>query len=343
MEPQMANPLMSGLTPQTMQIVVFLLVSISVGAVLLAYWLRRPDVTRLEHRIEQVAGAAASRDGTPDLKSSRRRQVVEETLRELDAKDQARSGRNARPTLTKRMRQAGLSWSRYTYFVVSAMVGIAVCLLTLSVFRLGYIPSLGFGAAAGLLLPHLYVSRQRNSRLNRFGLEFPNALDIVVRGVKAGLPLVDCLKIIAAEAQEPVRSEFRGIIHDQTLGVPLDDAVERLAERVPLPETNFFAIVLAIQSRTGGNLSEALGNLSKVLRDRKNLRAKVKALSAEAKSSAGIIGAMPLVVAAALYFTAPDYITLLFTTPTGNITLVACAVWMLAGSLIMRQMINFDF
>jgi tight adherence protein B len=241
------------------------------------------------------------------------------------------------------MRQAGLPWSRYTYWVISVLVGLLTYLVTLSLAQIGLLPALGFGMTAGLLLPHLYVSHRRISRFNRFGLEFPNALDIIVRGVTAGLPLVDCLKIVATEAQEPVATEFRGIIHDQTMGVPLDEAVERLAKRIPLSEASFFAIVIAIQSRTGGSLSEALGNLSKVLRDRKNLKGKVTALSAEAKSSAGIIGAMPLVVALILYFTAPDYVMLLFTTTTGKIVVGGSVLWMLVGTLMMRKMINFDF
>ncbi|WEJ11993.1 type II secretion system F family protein (plasmid) [Sinorhizobium sp. M103] len=153
----------------------------------------------------------------------------------------------------------------------------------------------------------------------------------------------DCLRVIATEAQEPVKGEFLAIVQDQTLGIPVDEAVKRMSERMPLAEANFFAIVVAIQSRTGGSLSEALGNLSKVLRERKKMKAKIKAMSAEAKSSAGIIGALPFVVAGAVYFTSPDYMTLLFTTTIGKIVLVCCGLWMGIGILVMRKMINFDF
>jgi tight adherence protein B len=166
---------------------------------------------------------------------------------------------------------------------------------------------------------------------------------VIVRGVKAGLPLIDCIKVIAVEAQEPVRSEFQQIVEDQTLGMPLAEAVARLPERIPLAEANFFAIVIIIQSRSGGSLSEALGNLSKVLRDRKKMDAKIRAMSAEAKSSAGIIGSLPIVVAVLVYFTSPDYILLLFQTTTGNIVLAGSGLWMLMGILVMRKMINFDF
>jgi tight adherence protein B len=209
--------------------------------------------------------------------------------------------------------------------------------------RLGPLPSIGFGLASGLLLPHLYVDVRRKRRFMSFTAEFPNAVDIIVRGVRSGLPLVDCLRIIATEAQEPVRGEFKAIVEDQTLGVPLEEAVQRLPDRLPLPEANFFAIVITIQSRTGGSLSEALGNLSKVLRERVKMRAKIKAMSSEAKASGGIIGALPIVVGFLVYLTSPDYISLLFTTLTGKMVLAACAVWMGTGVLVMRKMINFDF
>ena len=325
------------------QAAVFLLVSLCIGGVLLALRPARSAKSGLDNRIQAIARQKSAKRRREDSEESRRRRMLEDTLRELEAKHSARARKRAKPTLRGRLRQAGLSWSRKTYVSVCVMAGIAVYATVLSVSGLGIAPATGFGLAAGLLAPHFYVARKRRTRLSRFTKEFPNALDVIVRGVKAGLPLVDCLKIIAAEAQEPVRSEFRALVHDQTVGMPLDEAVERLAQRVPLSQTNFFAIVLTIQSRTGGNLSEALGNLSKVLRERKNLGEKIKAMSAEAKASGGIIAAMPVIVAVLLYFSSPDYISLLVTTSTGKITLVACAVWMFMGTMVMRKMINFDF
>jgi tight adherence protein B len=194
-----------------------------------------------------------------------------------------------------------------------------------------------------LLLPHLYVGRKRKRRLSAFRNELPNAVDVIVRGVRSGLPLGDCLRLIAAEAQEPVRSEFKAAVDEQTLGVPLPDAMLRLADRVPVPEASFLATVIAIQSRSGGNLTEALANLSSLLRERKKMRGKIQALSSEAKASAGIIGSLPPVVALLLYLTSPQYISLLFTTTTGQVVLVGCAVWMSIGIMVMSAMINFDF
>jgi tight adherence protein B len=221
--------------------------------------------------------------------------------------------------------------------------GAVSFLISLGAFGIGPVPSMGFGVAGALLLPYLYVNGKRSSRFKTFSTEFPNAVDVIVRGVKAGLPLVDCLRIISLEAQEPVRSEFRVILEDQTLGLPMDEAVQKFAERIPLPEANFFAIVISLQSRTGGSLSEALANLSKVLRERKKMKAKIKAVSSEAKASAGIIGSLPVVVAILIYLTSPEYISLLFTTSTGHLTLAASGLWMMIGILVMRKMINFDF
>jgi tight adherence protein B len=173
-------------------------------------------------------------------------------------------------------------------------------------------------------------------------MEFPNAIDVIVRGVKAGLPLGDCMNIIASEASEPVRSEFRNIVDAQALGLSLGEAVERIVESVPVAEAKFFSIVINIQQKAGGNLSETLGNLSRVLRDRKRMRVKINAMSMEAKSSASIIGALPFVVACMVYLTSPAYIELLWKTHAGQLALFGCAFWMSVGIMMMRKMINFD-
>jgi tight adherence protein B len=166
---------------------------------------------------------------------------------------------------------------------------------------------------------------------------------VIVRGVKAGLPLLESVRIITHDAPEPLKSEFRGIVETQAVGIPLGEACGKLYEHIHVPEANFFAIVIGIQQKAGGNLSEALGNLSRVLRDRKKMKAKIQAMSMEAKASAAIIGALPPAVMTLVYITSPQYIELLWTHPTGRLMLAACGVWMLMGVLVMRKMINFDF
>ena len=207
----------------------------------------------------------------------------------------------------------------------------------------GMLAALGLGFAAGGGLPFWALAYLKKRREAKFLHAFPDAVDVIVRGIKAGLPLLDSLKLIAAEAEEPVRGEFRSIIETQTIGMPIGEACLKLYERMPVPEANFFGIVISIQQRAGGNLSEALGNLSRVLRDRKKMKAKIQAMSMEAKASAAIIGALPIAVMTLVYITSPQYISLLWTEPFGRLMLAASLVWMSVGIFVMRRMINFDF
>jgi tight adherence protein B len=320
---------------------IFLLGAACVGALLLVgLYPRVAANSAFRRRIEFVSAASVKTAQASTLDESRRKRSVAATLTEADEAKRSKAKKRAGQSLIVRMRQAGLNPSRRTYYLASLVIGIGIGLLAWMVIDMS--PAAALGVAAGLLLPHLFLKFKRNRRFKRFAAEFPNALDVIVRGVKAGMPLTDCLKIVAAETQDPVRSEFQALVEDQALGMPLEDAVQRLAERMPLSEASFFAIVIAIQSRTGGSLSETLGNLSNVLRERKKLKGKVKAMSGEAKASAIIIGALPVVVAGLLYLTSPNYIALLFTNPTGRLVLVVCGLLMLMGTLVMRKMINFD-
>jgi tight adherence protein B len=149
--------------------------------------------------------------------------------------------------------------------------------------------------------------------------------------------------MISLEAAEPIRSEFRAILDTQAIGMPIGEACSKLYERVPLPEANFFGIVISIQQRAGGNLSEALGNLSKVLRERKKMKAKIQAMSMEAKASASIIACLPVAVMILVYLSSPEYISLLWTSSQGHMMLACSAAWMATGVFVMKKMINFDF
>ena len=169
------------------------------------------------------------------------------------------------------------------------------------------------------------------------------AVATVFAGMVAGVPLNDCIRVIAAESAEPVKFEFRQIVEAQALGLSTAECVERLYERMPLAEVNFFTIVIAIQQKSGGNLAEALSNLSKVLRDRKKMRGEIVAMSQEAKASAAIIGALPIVVMVLVYLTSPQYISLLWTDKLGHTMLAGSAFWMFCGVMVMRKIINFDF
>jgi tight adherence protein B len=291
----------------------------------------------VERRVASAAQTHTIQRAVRGAQKSRREQV-EESLKDLEL----RQRKNHRPTLSQRIEQAGLSWSVRQYILISA--GMAVLAFGLVVGSgLGLMPALGFGFAAGLGLPFWMLSFLKKRRESRFLTVLPDAVDVIVRGIKSGLPLLDSLKMVAAEGQEPVKSEFKAIIETQTVGIPLGEACLKLYERMPLPEANFFGIVIAIQQKAGGNLSEALGNLSKVLRERKKMKAKIQAMSMEAKASAAIIGSLPPAVMAIVWITSPNYIELLWTHPTGQLMLLGSAVWMLTGVMVMKKMINFDF
>ena len=292
-----------------------------------------------EKRRESVARTepAAARSGRGQPRVARR-DAVEATLKEFEE----RQKKNAKPSLQVRLAQAGLSWTKQQFLMISAGIGLALFVVAFT-FGPGLLPALGIGFAGACGLPRWMLAYLKKRREQKFLNAFPDAVDIIVRGVKAGLPLLDCLKMITQEAPEPIKSEFRVIVDTQAIGMPLGEACAKLYERTPVAEANFFAIVVGIQQRAGGNLSEALGNLSRVLRDRKKMKAKITAMSQEAKASAGIIGALPICVMVLVYLTSKDYITLLFTESLGHLMLAASAVWMSMGILVMKKMINFDF
>jgi tight adherence protein B len=267
-----------------------------------------------------------------------RREQIEGTLKDLEA----RQRKAARPPLSVRISQAGLNWSKRRFMVTAVVFGV-VAFAGVMLVGGGILAALAFAFAAGAGLPIWMLKFLKKRREARFLSALPDAVDVIVRGIKAGLPLLDSLKLIASESPEPVRSEFRSIIEVQTIGIPLGEACLKLYERIPVPEANFFGIVVSIQQRAGGNLSEALGNLSRVLRDRKKMKAKIQAMSMEAKASASIIGALPIVVMTLVYLTSPDYIALLWTEQLGKVMLACCGIWMTIGVLVMRKMINFDF
>jgi tight adherence protein B len=322
-------------------VALFFLVTAAAGGV--AWVFAYPVLSGERQTEKRVASVARTETGTRVAALQRgsqksRREQVEETLKELEI----RQKKAKRPPLSARISQAGLDWSKRTYFLLSAGLGF-VAFMAGIIVGAGLLPSLGFAFAFSLGVPHWLLSYLKTRRENRFLDAFPEAVDVIVRGVKAGLPLLDCLKIVANEAQEPLKSEFRAIVETQTIGLPLGEAVGKLYDRIPVPETNFFGIVILIQQRSGGNLSEALGNLSRVLRDRKRMKAKIKAMSMEAKASATIIAALPVAVMILVYLTSPSYIELLWLRPLGRLMLACCAGWMLIGVLVMRKMINFDF
>lgn len=292
-------------------------------------------------RVKAVASAknVDRRKQATEMAALKRRQSTAEALKELSNNE--KQSRRRRFSVKGQLAQAGVTMTPTVFWAASA--GVAVVLGLVGLFVQGYIGA-GMGFFIGLLgLPRWFLGVLVAGRQKKFSNQLADAIDIIVRGVKSGLPLNQCLRIIAAESPEPLRAEFQALVDSSAMGVPLEQSMQRMYDRMPLAEVNFFSIVLVIQQKTGGNLSESLGNLSSVLRARKLMKEKVKALSSEAKASAMIIGALPLLVMAMVYFTRPSYIMILFTDPVGNLILLGAATMMSMGIFIMNKMVNFKF
>lgn len=333
------------LDAQTQQLIVAAMIAL--GAAGLIFAVIYPYISgerRKDKRVQNVADAgrsrraAASAGNAGDAASNRKKNVAE-SLKEIESRQKAKE----KVTLRLRLQRAGVEMSPRDFYIASLICGVITAALvhfgTSSPFMMTIV-----AAFVGTLgIPRWFLSKLVKRRQYKFVSELANAIDVVVRGVKSGLPLNECLQVIARESPEPLSSEFREVVEEQRMGVPLAEALDRLCLRMPLAEVRFLAIVIAIQQQAGGNLSEALGNLSGVLRDRFRLQMKVKALSAEAKASAMVLASLPPGVMFMVYMTSPEYIIPLFTTTPGKFMLAVGACWMMTGVLIMRKMINFKF
>lgn len=292
-------------------------------------------------RVKAVANARAANKTkqSADTAALKRRQSTQEALKELSTNE--KQSRKRRHSIKGLIAQAGLKITPTVFWIISAVVGVV--LAGVGFFIKGPLGA-GLGFFIGFLgLPRWALGVMVGKRQKVFANQLADAIDVIVRGVKSGLPLNQCLRIIAAESPDPLKSEFQALVDGQAMGVPLDVGMQRMYDNMPLPEVNFFAIVLVIQQKTGGNLSESLGNLSTVLRSRKLMKEKVKALSAEANASAMIIGSLPIIVMALVYFTRPAYIMILFNEPAGHLVLMGAATMMSLGIFVMHKMVNFKF
>jgi tight adherence protein B len=276
---------------------------------------------------------AAAQANTPE---ARRKQIL------VQLKDAERQDRKARMTLAAKLKQAGLSLSLKTFWIISGVAGTLGLLLPL-VLGAPLLLCIGIGAVLGLGLPRWIVGFMGKRRMKKFSGEFANAVDVIVRGIKSGLPVHECFKIIAKESPAPLGPEFQRLVEQVGVGQTLAQALDKMYERMPTSELKFFSIVIAIQQKTGGNLAEALSNLTTVLRARRMMGEKIKALSSEAMASAGIIGSLPIIVMALVFITTPAYIMLLFTDPRGQVMLLGAGVWMSIGVFVMKRMIAFKF
>jgi len=287
---------------------------------------------RGEARGETRRSARAAQANTPE---ARRRQIVR------SLKDQERQQKR-RLTLANKLAQAGLSITAPQFWAVGGGFGVAL-FVVLVFLRIAPLVALGLGGTAALGLPLWVLGFLAKRRMGKFTAAFSDAMDIIVRGIKSGLPVHDCLKIIGRESPEPLAGEFRRLVENIAMGVSLDQGLEKLHESMPTAEVRFFSIVMNIQQKTGGNLAEALNNLSLVLRSRKLMREKIKALSSEATASALIIGSLPPGVVLLITVTTPSYMAPMFQDHRGWLMLGGSAIWMSLGVFVMARMINFKF
>jgi tight adherence protein B len=296
---------------------------------------------KTQKRVAAVArpeGKARGRTLTPQQDSAHKRKNVAAMLKDVEKN---RAAKKEKPTMRRRLEQAGFpKTTPRTFWMIC---GIAACVGGGGAMLLHQKPLVVVLAAfvLGLGLPRWVLGFLAARRKKKFTAHFANAIDVIVRSVKSGLPTNEALRIVAREAPNPVGSEFHNLVESLKVGVTLEQGLKRMMESMPTPEVGFFAIVMTIQGKSGGNLSEALGNLAYVLRDRKRLQGKIKAMSSEAKASAGIIGSLPPAVMTMVYITTPGYIMKLFTERAGNVMLAACIIWMSIGIMVMRKMINF--
>jgi tight adherence protein B len=294
-------------------------------------------------RVQAVAQKGQGRAKTAAMRpaanadAAARRKQLQRNLQEQEKKRRA-----AAFDAAAKLRHAGLTLDVKVFWMISGVLGLVAAAVAL-MLRLNPLVALMAGFVAGGGAPLWWIGMLGKRRSAKFTMAFADAVDIIVRGLRSGLPLHDCLKVIGKESPEPLAGEFRRLVESLSMGMTLDQGLEKLHERMPAPELRFFAIVLNIQQKTGGNLGEALGNLSAVLRGRRMMREKIKALSSEAVSSAGVIGCLPPGVAGLLSVVNPHYLQPMFTDPRGHMMLAAGALIMGIGTLVMRKLINFKF
>jgi tight adherence protein B len=292
----------------------------------------RPNRNR---RLAQLLGPGGGEDRSQTSRGARRAQAIALRLVAEEQRMKQTSG------LRHKLNLAGLDWSVRRYVLYASAFG-TVLFTAATACGLSAGSALSASILLAVLLPSRLLDRLAQRRQDRFLAGFAGAVDMIVRSARSGLSLPDCLGMVASDATPAVRGEFAPVVAQLRAGLPLASAMERLGARLPIPELRFFVIVLAIQSQTGGNFTDALANLVGVLRERERLAAKVRTASAEVKASAITIGALPFVVVAATAVLAPDYIAVLWQEEAGRRLAGFCAVWLLLGVGVLRRMARIE-
>jgi tight adherence protein B len=315
-----------------------LLFAITLGGIAFVLTGEDEKTRKRVNAVAKPAGQARGRAASVAETQAQKRKNVAVMLKDVEKN---RAAKKERPTMRRRLEQAGFpKASPRTFWIICGIVACVAAAVAVLTHQAPLVIALAV-FAVGLGLPRWVLAFLTARRKKKFTEHFAPAIDVIVRSVRSGLPTNEALRIVARESPDPVGSEFHNLVESLKVGVTLEQAMKRMMESMPTPEVGFFAIVMTIQTKSGGNLSEALSNLASVLRDRKRLQGKIKAMSSEAKASAMIIGSLPPGVMGIVYLTAPDYIMKLFTEKSGNLMLAGCVIWMGIGIMVMRKMINF--
>ncbi len=243
--------------------------------------------------------------------------------------------------LRLRLQQTGKTWT-LTHYVAASAILIVVTLLLLVLKGIPLMLALALSALVGVGLPHFVIGKLITRRVARFTAKFPDAIELMVRGLRSGLPISETVGVVASELPDPVGTEFRNVADKMKIGRTMEAALQETADRLGTPEFQFFVISLAIQRETGGNLAETLSNLAEVLRKRSAMRLKIRAMSSESKASAYIIGALPFIVFGLIWFINGEYMQNFFVDPRLMIAGGVGLIWMSIGAFIMAKMINFE-
>ncbi len=319
------------------QIVLIASIVFLVFGVVAAVLMNKDNKTR-EGKLAVIRGSSGNENKSNERDvQNRRRAEIARKLKE--SKDEEHKGKK-KVTIAMKLGQAGLEITPKQFWLLSFLCGIGMTagayFLGMSNYVIGLMPLIGTLGVPRFVLRFLIKRRQKN-----FLAEFADALEAIVRLLKAGMPVSEAVAMISREFEGPVGEEMSRVYDKQKIGIPLHEAALDATKRMPLTEMQMFATGLAIQAQTGSSLSEVLTNLANVIRARFRLKRKIVALSSEAIASASIIGALPILVALGLYFLNPDYIMILFTTPTGKWLVAGAVVWMSMGVFVMKAMINF--
>lgn len=315
-------------------VIASLMVSVSLVAL---FWRPAPTVGRLEKRLTRLGmrGNPAAHDEADKQKHAR--EALQRALAELETVKR----RDGLSFLQRLLLSTGSQRSMARHVILTLTLGLTTFGVLIGI---GMVPILALLVAilAGIAIPILHLHYLFKRRLRVFADELPGALDLIVRGIRAGLPLLECFQMVVDEWDEPLRTEFQRVTNDMDMGLSIRDALVRFADRVPVFEVRLFSIVIALQSQSGGNLSEVLSGLAEMLREKGKLQAKIRAMTSESRTSALIIGSIPVMLIAAISLLAPEFLKPLFEHQTGNIILLLCGCWMFAGLFFMRAMMRVE-